>query len=134
RLQLLVAGALAEIGDAALQSQEVELVGILKYRNDQSPIERNRDADVYMVVIANAFSFERGIDDRELLQADDRGANEKWHERQARAVALLESGFQLVTQIDDARQVYLEHAVDVRAGAARLDHALRDDLAHVGHW
>ena len=79
-----------------------------------------------MPVIANAFSFERGIDDRELLQANDRGAYEKWHERQTRAVALLETGLQFVAEIDDARDVHFEHAVDVRAGAARLDHPLRD--------
>jgi hypothetical protein len=35
-------------------------------------------------------------------------------------------------QGDDAREIHLVHTVDVSAGAARLDHALGDDLAHVG--
>ncbi len=133
RLELFVAGALAEVGDAALQAQEVQFVGVLEHGDDQSPVERDRDADIYVPVIANAIAFERSVHDRELLQADDRRAHEKWHEGQARAVALLESGLQLVAEIDDAGHVHFEHAVDVRAGAARLDHALRDDAAHVGH-
>ena len=55
------------------------------------------------------------------------------HEGKPRAVALLEAVLELVAQIDDASQVHFEHAVDVSAGAARFDHALRDDLAHLGH-
>ena len=47
--------------------------------------------DVYVPVIANAVAFERRIDDRKLLQRNDRSAHEKWHERQACAIALLEA-------------------------------------------
>ena len=44
RLEFLVAGALAQIADAALQAEEVQFVGILQHRNDQAPVERDRDA------------------------------------------------------------------------------------------
>ena len=44
-----------------------------------------------MAVIANAFGFERCVYDGKLLQADDRGTYEEWHESQARAIALLEA-------------------------------------------
>ena len=74
----------------------------------------------------------RGVDDGQLLQGDDGGAHEEWHEGEAGAVALLESGLVFVAQVDDAGEVHFVHAVDVSAGAARLDHALGDDLAHVG--
>ena len=57
-LELLVAGALAEVGDAALQSEEVEVAGVLEDGNDESPIERDGDADVDVAVIADVVAFE----------------------------------------------------------------------------
>ena len=48
-------------------------------------------------------------------------------------MALLESGFVFIAQVDDAGEVHFVHAVDVSAGAAGLDHALSDNLAHVRH-
>src|SRR5271165_1555391 len=135
-LQLFAAGALAEVGDAALQSEEIHLVGVLEDGNDQSPVERDRNADVYVAVVADALlltlAFKRRSYDGKLLQRDDGGANEERHERKAGAVALLESGFQFVAQGDDFGDVHFEHAVNVGAGAPRFDHALRDDPAHVG--
>ena len=89
--------------------------------------------DIDVAMVADAFAFERSVHDGKLLQRDDGGAGEERHEGQACAVALFESGFVLVAQLYDARQVHLEHAVDVGAGAARLDHAMSDDLAHLGH-
>ena len=86
-----------------------------------------------MLVVADAVAFERAVDDGILLQRDDGGAHEERHESKSRSVALLESVLEFVAQIDDASHVHFEHAVDVSAGAARFDHALRDDLAHVGH-
>ena len=41
--------------------------------------------------------------------------------------------FSFSRSLDDAGHVHLEDGVDVRAGALRLDHALRDDGAHLGH-
>jgi hypothetical protein len=45
-LELLAAGALAEVGDAALQAEEVEVSGILEDGDDESPVEGDGDADV----------------------------------------------------------------------------------------
>src|ERR1019366_2557147 len=133
RHELLRTGALAEVGDAALQSEEVELVGVLENGDDESPIERDGDAGVDVLVVTDAIAFERTVDDGILLQGDDGGAHKERHEGKPRAIALLEAVLELVSQIDDASHVHLEHAVDVSAGAARFDHALRDDLAHLGH-
>src|ERR1035441_999469 len=44
--ELLGAGALAEVGDAALQSEEVEFIGVLENGNDESPIECDGDAGI----------------------------------------------------------------------------------------
>ena len=78
-------------------------------------------------------AFHRRVHDGELLQADDGGADEERHEGEARAVALLESGFGFVAQLHNAGEIDLKHAVHVGAGAARFDHALGDDLAHLRH-
>ena len=77
RHELLRAGALTEVGDAALQSEEVEFVGVLENGNDESPIERDGDAGVDVLVIADAVAFERAVDDRILLQGNDGGAHER---------------------------------------------------------
>src|SRR5882762_7113505 len=92
-LELLVAGAFAEIGDAALQAEEVEVSGILEDGDDESPIEGHGDSDINVAVVTNAVTFERGIDDRPLLDRDDSSAHEERHEREADSVALLERVF-----------------------------------------
>src|SRR5665811_216707 len=131
--ELLRTGALAEVGDAALQSEEVEFVGVLENGDDEPPIERDGDAGVDVLVVADAVAFERTIDDGILLKGDDGRAHKERHEGKPRAVALLETVLELVAQIDDAGHIYFEHAMHVSAGAARFDHALCDDLAHLGH-
>jgi hypothetical protein len=90
-LEFLGARALTEIGDAALQAEEVEVAGVFEDGDDESPVERNRDAYVDMAVIVNIVAFEACIDDGPLLQGDDCGANEERHEGEASTVALLES-------------------------------------------
>src|SRR5580700_7094910 len=131
--ELLAAGAFAEIGDAALQAEEVEVAGILEDGDDESPVESDGDADVDLTVVADIVAFDRGVDDWPLLHRDDGGAHEEWHEGEAHAMALLECVLVFGAQGDDAGEIHFVHAVDVSAGAARLDHALGDDLAHVGH-
>ena len=81
-LEFLAACALTQIADAALQAEEIQFVGILQHRNDQTPIERNRDAEIDVAMVANAFAFDRGVDDGKLLQRDDDGASKKRHEGQ----------------------------------------------------
>ena len=98
-LSFLLRGALAQIGDATLQAEEIQLVGILQHGNDQSPIERDRDPDIDVAMIANAFAFQRSVHDGKLLQRENRGTGEKWHEGQPGAVTLFKSGFVFVAQL-----------------------------------
>ena len=86
-----------------------------------------------LAVIADVVAFEAGVDDGPLLQGHDGGAHEERHEGEARTVALLESGFVFRTNIHDAGEIHFVHAVNVSAGAARLDHVLGDQFAHVRH-
>ena len=67
-LELLVARALAQIGDAALQAEEVEIAGVLKDWDNQSPIECDGDAHVDVAVITDILAFDVGVDDGPLLQ------------------------------------------------------------------
>src|SRR5690242_13513815 len=56
-LELLGAGAFAEIGDAALQTEEVEVSGILEDRDDQAPVKGDGNAHVDLAVIADVVAF-----------------------------------------------------------------------------
>src|SRR5438270_2466684 len=133
RFEFLGTGAFAEIRDPTLKAEEIEVAGIFEYGDNESPIERDCDTHVAVAVITNVVAIETRVDDGPLLQGNDRGAHEKWHEGEASAVALLESGFVFGAEVDDAGKVHLVHAMNVSAGTARLDHALSDDLAHVAH-
>src|SRR5580658_8038143 len=133
RLEFFAAGAFPEVGDATLQAEEVEVASVLEDGNDESPVEGDRNAYVNIAVVADVIAFERGVDDWPLLYRDDGGAHEERHEGEADAVALLEGVLVLGAQGYYASEIHFIHAVDVSAGAARLNHALSDDLAHVGH-
>src|SRR5450631_632210 len=67
RHELLRTGALSEVSDAALQSEEVEFVGVLENGDDESPVERDGDASVDVLVVADAVAFQRAVDDGILL-------------------------------------------------------------------
>src|SRR5215470_12347894 len=81
--QLFAAGALPQVGNTALQPEEIFLFGVFQDRNNQTPVESNRDADVYMLMVADAVILGGRIDDGELLQTDYRGPHKKRHERQS---------------------------------------------------
>jgi len=134
RLELLSTGALAKVGDSALQAKEIQVAGILQDGNDQSPVERDGDAHIDVAVVVDVVAFDICIEDGPLLQGDDGCANEERHERKTGTVALLESRLVLGAQVDDAREVHFIHAVNVRTGATGFDHVLGDQLAHVRHW
>src|ERR1035438_6857118 len=63
-LEFLAAGALTEVGDAALQAKEVEVTGVLEDGDDESPVEGDGDSHVDVAVVADVIAFERGVDDR----------------------------------------------------------------------
>src|SRR5580700_608489 len=132
-LELLGAGALAEVADGALQSDEAALLGVLDHGNDQSPVEGYRDAEVDGRVVADVVAFHRRIDDGELAQSVNRGAREERREGQLAAGRLLELPFHLFAQLDDAGDVDFEDSVHVGAGALRHQHVLGNLLAHGAH-
>ena len=49
-LQLLGAGSVRQIGDRPREAEQVPLVGVFHHRHDQSPVQRDRDADVDVLV------------------------------------------------------------------------------------
>src|SRR6202007_2728719 len=60
-LKFLVTGALAEVGDATLQAEKVEIAGVLEDGNDESPVEGDGDSDVDVAVVADIVAFERSV-------------------------------------------------------------------------
>src|SRR5579862_5095482 len=89
RLELFGAGALAEVGDAALEAEKVEIASVFENGDDESPIKSDSDAHVDVAVIADVVAVDVGVDDGPLLQRHDGGAHEEGHESEAGAVALL---------------------------------------------
>ena len=73
------------------------------------------------------------VHDRVLAQRDDHRPRDERHVGQLHAVALLVLRLLLLAQPHDLRHVHLEDGVHMRAGLLRLDHALRDDRAHLRH-
>src|ERR1700751_4277838 len=53
RLKLFGAGTLAEVGDAALQAEEVEIACVLQDGNNEPPIESDGDSHVDLPVITD---------------------------------------------------------------------------------
>src|SRR6516225_1170993 len=132
-LELLGAGALAEIGDGALQADEATLLGVLDHGDDQPPVKSNRDAQVDGRIVANVVAFDRRIDDGPLANAVHGSASEEWRKRQFCSSNLLEFSLHPLAQLHDARDVDFEDSVHMRAGAFRHHHVLGNLFAHHRH-
>ena len=57
--QLLAAGAVGEIDDGAGDAEEVLLLRLLDDGNDQAPVQRDGDADVDVLVVADGVALDR---------------------------------------------------------------------------
>src|SRR5271166_6269858 len=132
-LQLLGAGALAEIADSALQADKAPLFGILHHGHDEPPIESNRDTQIDRGVVMDVVAFHRRVDDGELANAVYHGAREERREGELVAGGLLELRFHPFAQLYDARDIHLKDTVHVGAGALRQHHVLGNLLAHYRH-
>src|SRR4029077_10045201 len=66
-LELLGAVALAEIRDASLQAEEVEVSGVFQDRYDESPVEGDCDSHVDVAMVVDVLTLYVRIDDGPLL-------------------------------------------------------------------
>ena len=57
--ELLAARAVGHIDDGAGDAEEVLLLCLLDDRDDEAPVERDGDADVDVLVVANRLAFDR---------------------------------------------------------------------------
>ena len=64
-LELLRARAIGDVGDRAAQAEQVLLVGVLDDRHDQAALERDRDAEVDVLLVDDVVAVERRVDDRD---------------------------------------------------------------------
>ena len=132
RLELLRARARREIRDRAAQAEQVLLVGILDDGDDQSPVERDRDAEVHVLVIDDVVAVDRRVDDGHGAKRFDDGLQNEREIRQLGAGALVLRLLRFAN-LRDAREVDLEHRVHVRRRPPAHDHVLGDLLAHHRH-
>jgi len=87
-----LAGALAEIGDAALQAEEIQVPGVLEDGNDQAPVESDRDSHVDVVLVDDGIAIHLRIDRRELLECLTHRAHEERQERERRRAGVTAGG------------------------------------------
>ena len=59
RGELLAARAVGDVDDGARDAEEVLLLRLLDDRHDQSPVQRHRDADVDVLVVADRVALDR---------------------------------------------------------------------------
>src|SRR5215470_2400200 len=71
RCEFFRARAFPKISDATLQAEKILLLRIFQNRDNESPIERDRDSHVDVLVIMDGFALERAVDNRKLLQRND---------------------------------------------------------------
>ena len=129
-LELFAARSLGKVGDGAGDAEEVFLFGFLDDGNDESPVERNGDANVDVRGVADGVACHLRVDDGHFAQVGDDGAGDEGHIGELDAVALLVLALLFRAEVDDFGEVHLEDGVDVRVGVLGVDHALRDDGAH----
>ena len=129
----LVRARFARSLSARVRPGERQVVRALDDGDDESPVERDRDADVDLLAIDDFVAAHRRVDDRVRLQpVDDRFQDER-HVRELLAGRLLELGAILRANPRDAREVDLEERAHVRRRVPRRDHVLADQRAHLGH-
>ena len=62
---------------ARAMPRKLSVLRLVDDGHDQPPIERDGDAQVDVLVVANRISFDRGVHDRHLAQGDDDGAGDE---------------------------------------------------------
>src|SRR6185437_7727320 len=134
RLQLLAPRALREIGNRPRNAQEILLLGLLDYRNNESPVQRDCDTDIDVRWVADGIAFHLRIDDRHFAQCHDGCPRDERHVGQLYAIALLVLALFFLAQLYNLRKVDLENRMDMRSRTLRLHHGLRDNRAHLRHW
>ena len=133
RLQPLVARAIGEIVERAREAGEREIVGILDDGNDQSPVERNGDADVVLLAVDDVGAGHGGVEHRELLERVDDRLDDERQVGELLPRLRLERRALLLADARDAREVDLEERGDVRVGVARRDHVVAGERADLRH-
>src|SRR5450432_614210 len=132
-LELLAACALTQIGDRTLHADKAQVLRTFHYRHNQSPLQRHGNADVHTLVVLNAVIDHGRVNDRLGAYAMHQCLGDKRHERKLYAVLAFPAFADFFTQLHNARHVDFEHGVHVRAGAARLHHAIGNLPAHRRH-
>ena len=131
--KLLLSRALAEIVDRPRQTKQRLLISASNHRNDQSPIERDRYADVDVFFVDDLIAPHRRVDDGPLLDTLDHRFDDKRHESELDAVARQELALQLVAKLRRLVKIDLHERSHVSRDMAALYHSLRDPAAHHRH-
>ena len=132
-LELAVAGAAAEIGDALFDLGDRLLVAVAHHRHHQALVGADGDADVIIILVDQVGAVDLGIGRRNVLQRLHAGLGEEAHKSQFAAVLLLEHVLVLRAHRHDVAHVDLVEGRQHRRGVLHVLQAARDGLAQPRH-
>ena len=132
RLQLLLSRALGQILNAAGHLFERCRRGVLDDGDDQSVVERDGDADVDVVVVADLVAFDRRVEDRKITESVANRERDEGQVGQSSSF-LLERCTQGILALAHRGHVDLDHGRDMRGCLATHHHVLGDPSAHERH-
>ena len=67
RIEPLRARAIREVVERSRESGQRQIVGVLDHRDDQAPVERDRDADVDLLAVDDLVAAHGGVEHRDAL-------------------------------------------------------------------
>src|SRR5581483_10600768 len=132
-LEALGARPVREVVQLARNADHAQLIRVLDDRNDQAPVERDGDSNVVLLAVDHIVAGDRRIQRRELTQTVDRGLDDERHERETLTRGSLELRALFRADSRDSGEINLEYRRDVSRRAAREDHVVADQRAHLAH-
>src|SRR5882724_12138591 len=87
RYEFLVARALAQVNDGALQSDKAQVLRAFYHGHNQPPVESDSNPDVYILVILNSIAYDRRVDDRLHANSMQQSLGDKRQVRELHAIA-----------------------------------------------
>ena len=118
--------------DASI-SPERHAVGVAQHGHDEARAGADGDADVVVVLQHHLVALDLGVDAREPLERADGRLHEERRQPEVHAVRLLEGFLPARAQRLHGRHVHLVEGGEHGRGVLRLDQALGDRRAALGH-
>jgi len=117
--QLLGPSAIGKIVCNARESGNTQIVSTFDYRNNETPVECYRHAEIDVLLVNDLLAVYLCIEDGKLSQTFVHGLEDKRHERELGSSSLIKLIAMLIAETCDARHVDFVNRGDVCGSAPR---------------